>query len=558
MPAVKKVLIVEDNQLNREILSGILSQEYRILEAENGKAALEILKEHGEDISIILLDIMMPVMDGYTFLSVIKKDPVLSSIPVIVTTQNDREADEVQALSHGASDFVTKPYRAQIILHRVAGLIHLRETAAMVNLFRQDRLTGLYSKEFFYQRVGEILLEHPEKEYDIVCSDIVNFKLVNDIFGTKTGDRLLRIIADLYTDSAADICGRLSSDQFACLLERREDYADSMFIEATAHICEQSKLNNIVLKWGIYPVQDRDISVEKMCDRAVLAASSIKGQYGRLFAIYGDELRNKLLREQSVTDSMAPALSGGQFEIYLQPKYRIKDSRLAGAEALVRWNHPAWGIQPPAEFIPLFEKNGFITKLDEYVWDRAGAVLHKWGDKGYPQLPISVNVSRADIYNADLADILTGILQKYRLPASLLHLEITESAYTENPQQIIDTVGRLRSLGFLIEMDDFGSGYSSLNMLNKMPIDILKLDRKFIQSEMECPSNKEILKFIMSLARGLRLGVVAEGVETREQLEHLRKIGCDCAQGYYYAKPMPVEDFEALLADLKAAHTGDT
>ena len=558
MPAVKIVLIVEDNQINREILSGILSPEYQVLEAENGQAALEILRENGEDISIILLDIMMPVMDGYTFLSVIKKDPVLSSIPVIVTTQNDREADEVQALSHGASDFVAKPYRAQIILHRVAGLIHLRETAAMVNLFRQDRLTGLYSKEFFYQRVGEILHEHPEKEYDIVCSDIVNFKLVNDIFGTKTGDRLLCIIADLYTDSAANqrISGRLSSDQFACLLERREDYADAMFLEATAHICEQSKLNNIVLKWGIYPIQDRDISVEKMCDRAVLAASSIKGQYGKLFAIYGDELRNKLLREQSVTDSMVPALSDGQFEIYLQPKYRMKDNRLAGAEALVRWNHPEWGLQSPADFIPLFEKNGFITKLDEYVWDITGAVLRKWGDQGYPQLPISVNVSRADIYNADLADILMGIIHKYRLSASLLHLEITESAYTENPQQIIDTVGHLRSLGFRIEMDDFGSGYSSLNMLNKMPIDILKLDRKFIQSEMESPSNKEILKFIMSLARGLRLGVVAEGVETREQLEHLRKIGCDCAQGYYYAKPMPVEDFEALLADLKAADTG--
>lgn len=300
----------------------------------------------------------------------VKKDPVFSSILVIVTTQNDREADEIQALSHGASDFVAKPYRAQIILHRVAGLIHLRETAAMVNLFRQDRLTGLYSKEFFYQRVGEILLEHPEKEYDIGCSDIVNFKLVNDIFGTKTGDRLLRIIADLYTDSAEGrrICGRLNSDQFACLLERREDYTDSMFIEATAHI---------------------------------------------------------FLREQSVTDSMAPALSDGRFEIYLQPKYRIKDSRLSGAEALVRWNHPEGGIQSPAEFIPLFEKNGFITKLDEYVWGRTGAVLRKWGDNGYPQ-------------------------------------------------QIIDSVGHLRSLGFLIEMDDFGSGYSSLNMLNKMPIAMLQ------------------------------------------------------------------------------------
>ena len=549
MISQKKILVVEDNEINRAMLSEILSSEYQVLEAENGAVALDVLKEYGEGISLILLDIIMPVMDGYTFLAHVKADQAYSSIPVIVTTQSDGESDEVAALSHGAADFVAKPYRPQIILHRVASIINLRETAAVINMIQYDRLTGLYSKEFFYQRVKEILLQHPDRKYDILCSDIENFKLINDIFGIPAGDRLLCGVADMYTRLVGDkgICGRFNADQFACLLEHTAEYTDDMFIELGMEINSLSHAKNIVMKWGIYSIHDRGISVEQMCDRALLAANSIKGQYGKYCAAYDDQLRSRLLREQAITDGMEAALAEGQFEVYLQPKYRIKDDRLAGAEALVRWNHPEWGMQSPAYFIPLFEKNGFITKLDQYVWDRACAVLREWEDKGYPPLSVSVNVSRADIYNADIADILLNTIRRHRLPPSRLYLEITESAYTENPAQIIHTIGRLRELGFVIEMDDFGSGYSSLNMLNKMSIDILKLDMKFIQSETAKPVNQGILRFIMGLARWMNLGVVVEGVETREQLERLREIGCDYVQGYFFARPMPCGEFEALL-----------
>ena len=254
---------------------------------------------------------------------------------------------------------------------------------------------------------------------------------------------------------------------------------------------------------------------------------------------------------------MEQALAEEQFVIYLQPKYRIRDNRLAGAEALVRWLHPQWGLQSPAEFIPLFERNGFITKLDQYVWDKACSILREWEDKGYPSIDISVNVSRADIYNADLEKILLHTTEKYHLPVSRLHLEITESAYTENPSQIINTVEHLRNLGFVIEMDDFGSGYSSLNMLNQMPLDILKLDMEFVQSETAKPVNQGILQFIMKLARFMKLNVVAEGVEIKEQLEHLKVIDCDFAQGYYFAKPMPCGDFEKLIKEEMRAGTSE-
>ena len=546
----KKVLVVEDNEINRTMLSEILSKEYDVLEAENGLEALSVLEAQAEDVSLILLDIVMPVMDGYEFLARIKAEPAWSSIPVIVATQSEGESDEVNALAHGATDFIAKPYKPQIILYRVASIISLRENAAILNLLQYDRLTGLYSKEYFYQKAADILRRNPERVYDVICSDIENFKLVNDVFGMAAGDRLLLGVAGLYRRFVGDsgICGRLSADQFACLLEHRADYTDEMFREAGAAVNALPDAKNVVMKWGVYAVEDRALPVDQMCDRALMAARGIRGQYGKYFAPYDDALRERLLREQEIQDSMESALAGGQFEVYLQPKYQIRDGRLAGAEALVRWNHPDWGLQPPGVFIPLFEKNGFIPRLDKYVWDKTCAVLQRWLREGLPVIPISVNVSRADIYNTDLPEYLCSLLRRYELPASLLHLEITESAYTEDPEQLVDTVRRLRELGFVIEMDDFGSGYSSLNMLNELPIDILKLDMKFIQSEAAKPASQGILRFIIDLARWMNLSVVAEGVETEEQVRRLRVVDCDYVQGYYFARPMPVEEFEALAA----------
>lgn len=395
MISKKKILVVEDNAINRSILTRILEDSYQVLEAENGMEALEVLRQYGEDVSLILLDIVMPVMDGYTFLTIIKADPAYASIPVIVSTQKDAESDEVEALSYGATDYIIKPYKPQVILHRIANIINLRETAAMINLFKYDRLTGLYSKEFFFQRVGEILLQNPDKKYDIICSDIESFKIINDAYGVQTADRLLCEIGNLYLQKVSDlgICCRMATDRFACLIEHKWEYADEMFSEALEEINELTEIKNIVMKWGIYPVNDLSATVEQMYDRALLAAQSIKGQYGTYFATYDDTLRRQILRRQKITDSMESALAEKQFEIYLQPKYRTKDGLLDGAEALVRWNHPEWGLQPPIEFIPLFEKNGFITKLDRYVWDMACEVLEKWDKAGAPPLPLSVNVS---------------------------------------------------------------------------------------------------------------------------------------------------------------------
>lgn len=553
MQIQKVILVVEDNEFNRRVLRTILSDKYKVLEAENGQEALSVLKDYKNEIALILLDIVMPVMDGYTFLSIVKADPAYSAIPVIVTTHRDSESDELAALSHGATDFLPKPYRPQIILHRVASIIHLRETASMVNQFRYDRLTGLYSKEYFYQQVREVVQQDCSVKYDIICSNIENFKLINDIFGRAAGDQLLCGIAELYQKYVGNkgICARLNADQFACLIKGSYQYTDELFIEVGEAVNELPYGKNVVMKWGIYNIDDPKIPIEQMCDRSLLAMRSIKGKYGKYFATYDDKLRGELLRQQAILDSMEAALAEEQFLVYLQPKYRLRDGALTGAEALVRWKHPQWGMQSPIEFIPVFEQNGFITQLDQYIWRKTCSIIQGWDRAGYPEIPVSVNVSRADIYNTDIVDILINIVEEYKLSPKRLHLEITESAYTENPTQIIETVRILRELGFVIEMDDFGTGYSSLNMLNQMPIDVLKLDMKFIENETTRFLENGILRFIMDLARWMKLGVVAEGVETREQMERLMEMGCDYVQGYYLAKPMPEEDFEKLMKDQK-------
>lgn len=554
----KRVLVVEDNELNRELLSQILSREYQVLEAENGRAALDILKEYKGNVSLIFLDVIMPVMDGYAFLDHLRADSSLALIPVVVTTQSNSEEDEVNALSHGATDFVPKPYRPKIILHRAANLIELRENAAMVNQFMYDRLTGVYSREYFYQKVRERLAESSGVPYAIVGSNVENFKVYNDIFGTRAGDQVLRRIAENGRTMVGEdgLCARYGADRFLYLL-RQDQVSDWLRQNGTPG--KIANVKNIVLKWGVYKITDRTVPVEKMCDRAFLVADSIKGHYNQWVAVYDDVLRDKLLREQAITESMEAALTEGQFAVYLQPKYWLQDDTLAGAEALVRWIHPELGFLAPAEFIPLFEKNGFITRLDRFVWEQTCKLLRAWREKGYPALPVSVNVSRADVYQEDLPETLSDLVKQYGIEPGQLHLELTESAYTENPGQIITMVDELRRRGFVIEMDDFGSGYSSLNMLSQVRFDILKLDMQFIQTETAKPGEMSLMRFVVKLAKWMNLSTVAEGVETKAQVERLREVGCDYAQGYFFSRPLPVEKFEALmkqeLAGGKTEHT---
>lgn len=553
----KTILVVDDNLLNREMLVAILEDKYKVLQAGNGAEALEILyTDAGIEVALILLDVIMPEMDGYTFLDKIKCDRELSLLPVIVLTQNSGEADEVEALAHGATDFVPKPYRPQVIRHRIESLINFRETAAMVNQFRYDRLTGLYSKQYFFEKAEEKLADNPDKKYCIVCCNIENFKLFNDTYGVAAGDEVLKEIAQTIRSMMDDdgVYGRFGGDRFIFLIESDKEMLDRRnFGMPKAHLSDDMK--KTLMRWGIYKITDRSLTVAQMCDRAIIAVNSIKGQYNKFFAEYDDVLRNKLIREKKITDAMETALRQNQFTVYLQPKYSLSDKAMVGAEALVRWIHPEWGVIPPNEFIPLFEKNGFIFLMDAYIWEKVCAILRDWKLKGYAQVPISVNVSRLDIYRHNLEEFLLNLVKKYEIDPSYLHLELTESAYAENQDQIISTVKNLREMGFVIEMDDFGSGYSSLSMLSRLRLDILKLDMKFVRNETAKPQEHSMLSDVVNMAHRMHLSVVAEGVETREQAKRLQSVGCDYVQGYFFSKPLPQAEFEELLTSRECVTT---
>ena len=250
------------------------------------------------------------------------------------------------------------------------------------------------------------------------------------------------------------------------------------------------------------------------------------------------------MEQQEIVDEMDIALETGQFKVYLQPQYNIKEKRVIGAEALVRWIHPEKGMISPGKFIPVFEHNGFVTKLDSYIWEQVCQVLHRWKKQYNVELPISVNVSRTDVFNTDWEEVFQNLVTKYNIPPSLLHLEITETAYMDNQQELISAGEKLRDMGFTIAMDDFGSGYSSLNMLKDVPVDILKLDMRFLYSDKNSTNTGNILKAMVNMADWMSLSVIAEGVEQQEQADFLGSIGCEIIQGYLYGKPMPVEEFE--------------
>lgn len=550
----RSILVVDDEEINRLILVNLLKKEYDILTAPNGEEALKIMRTSRHRISVILLDLKMPKMDGYAVLIAMRDDPVLSKIPVIVTTSSEGDEDEIRALSLGASDFVTKPYNQQIIKYRISNTIKLAESTALINMAEHDELTGLYNREFFYMYSQELMIEHPDSAYDIIAIDIDNFKLFNDLYGRSTGDDILKDIADAMQDEVhvrEGIVGRTEADHFLILLPRRKDidyqtYLPNLFQGTKKHISGTP----IQLRFGIFEVADRSVPVSIMCDRAFMASDSVKGQYDTRPVHYDESMRRTLLDEQLLSSSLEKALEEKQFITYFQPKYRIADGKLAGAEALVRWKHPERGLIPPGLFIPLFERNGQVSSLDRYVWDSASAHVRSWIDRFGKSVPVSVNISRVDVYEPLLPEVLDRIISSHGLTPENIYLEITESAYMRDPDQLIDIVSKLKKKGFIIEMDDFGSGYSSLNMLNKLPIDVLKLDLKFLEDDSVTEDNPGLLTYIMGIARWMKVRVVAEGVETQEQAELMKKIGCDYIQGYYYSKPLPPEEFEKkLLSD---------
>lgn len=413
-----------------------------------------------------------------------------------------------------------------------------------------DKLTGLYNEECFYEEVEKYLQKNPDGEYLLVCSDVKDFKLVNDVFGREVGDDLLIRIGEEIREQirSEDIYGRLGSDRFGLLMEKK-NYREEVFVEGpakTAHI-ERDISYPVNIYVGVYEIIDKTIPVSSMCDRAFMALNSIKGNFQKKVAYYDDSMRKNVLHEKELSGDFQHALETGQFQIYLQPQVSAQGEELGkvlGAEALVRWIHPVKGFIAPVEFIELFEKNGMIPKLDQYVWRQACECLQRWKEAGRENCHVSINISARDFYFIDVYKVITDLVKEYDIEPRNLKLEITETAIMMNAKKMQEIISHLQEAGFIIEMDDFGSGYSSLNMLKDISVDELKVDMKFLGKTEDEERGRKILRMVIKLANELKMPTIVEGVETIEQVDFLRGIGCDMFQGYYFAKPMPVAEFE--------------
>ena len=432
-------------------------------------------------------------------------------------------------------------------------LLDEKNIRALIERSEKDLLTGLYNRQTFYQKVHETILAAERNTYVICTFDIDKFKIINDLFGARRGDKVLRHIGEqLLAHFGKDsIAGRLNADYFALLLKQETVRGyEQEIAEQIQNIVKDYPLDiRIIIRCGFYYIHDPKIDPGLMCDRANLAKQEIKGSYSKQFAIYDEKMRSRILKEQEILNEMNNALNEEQFVVFYQPKYNMENLKIIGSEALVRWVHPTKGMVSPGEFIPIFEKNGFIATLDYYVWEHVCRDIAKWMKRGYTVCPVSVNVSRAELYNVHLVEQLENLVNKYEIPVSLLQLEITETAYTENPEQLIGTLNRLKEKGFVILMDDFGSGYSSLNTLKDVPVDVLKIDLKFLYNMDKNYKANYILKSVVQMAKRLDLIVIAEGVETNQQAEFLKSIGCVRAQGYLFAKPMDEPSFCLYLAN---------
>ena len=545
------VLVVDDQEINRELLEMFLSDDYDLLFAENGQQAMELIRAHQDMLSIVLLDLMMPVMDGFQVLAAVHADEALRRIPIIVLTAE--RAAELRALQLGAADFITKPFDMhEIILARVARIIELSEGRTIIQAAERDELTGLYTGNFFFQYAERINRYHPDWDMDAVVLNIERFHLVNDLYGRDFGDRVLGLIGEAIldqTNGVGAIGGRMEADQFCVYIRHAESYQE--LLEALqSRLASISGNSRIRLRTGVCPRLEGIGDLQSQFDKAKIACNMLRGNFSRDVMYYDMEMHRKEVFSEGLVNDIHRAVEERQFQVYFQPKYGIQGPRpaLRSAEALIRWKHPDHGMISPGAFIPLFEQNGLIQMVDEYVWAETARQIAAWKAEYGFTLPVSVNLSRVDVYDPALEEKLLGLVENNGLTTHELKLEVTESAYTDDPEQLVARVQHLRDLGFQIEMDDFGSGYSSLNMISTLPIDVLKMDMKFIQNVKKGNEKDfKLIELVLDIAEFLHVPVVAEGVETAEQCEMLRQAGCSLVQGYYFSRPIPPAEFARLI-----------
>lgn len=434
---------------------------------------------------------------------------------------------------------------------RIGFLEYVRSGHAWVREEGLDPLTGIAARNRFFAETRHLLDCNPDTRYSLVYWGVLRFKLISDVFSSATSESVLKNIAETIRSFLGDqgTCGRLKDECFAFCLPSEQLSPAWLRLRSEVTLMSDTAMYTFKSTFGVYEIDDLTCTVETMCERAAAAQAKATAAVAddSCYVFYDQAMHQAIMEEQELVSQLSYALASDQIKVYYQPIYDIASGRIASAEALSRWEHPEKSIVYPGRFIPLFESNGMIPELDKHIWDSVAGFIEGRLAKDAPVVPVSINVSRVDFFATTLMDEFDDIVSSHQLPRELLRIEVTESAYTDDPRRIIDIVESLRHQGHTVLLDDFGSGYSSLNTLKDMSIDILKLDMSFLRDFDRDPRTRHVIAHVVAMAHDLGLKVVAEGVETEEQVEFLRTVGCDLAQGYHYARPMPEADFVRLL-----------
>ena len=538
----RKILIVENDEFNLKSLISLLADRYEIITACDGKIGLRLLEENYKDLALVLMNIQIPVLSGFDFLRKVQEDPFLSLIPIIVMTASDAPKTEVVCLNLGAADYIRKPYHAELIKKRLENVIRLRESSVSLREIEKDSLTGLYTEQAFFHYSRRIMQFRPDKKMHVIIGRIKDFELIISIYGRKKANELLCYMASIYNKKFKyGLLAKKGKASFLCLLS--DDYKldhqrmDNVINEFT----ENAPIKGIRIKYGIYKNIDKNLPITTICDYASMAAETVMEDYNHDYAYYTDELAQKRIYNQMIENCFTDALKNKEFMIYYQPKIDVITEKVIGAEALVRWQRTDGSMISPENFIPIYEKNGQIQKLDAYIFGQVCRLQKRILDESKKLLSVSVNLSRSSILCEEIVEQYTKIVRENDIPITCVLLEITESASVYG-QKVVKVAERLLQSGFKLHIDDFGSGYSSMESLSRLPFSVLKIDKSLIDHI--CETRVEILvNHIIKLSKDLNMRVLAEGVETKEQLDILRKIKCDEIQGFYYARPMPEVEF---------------
>ena len=554
MSEKSKVLVVDDKQVERVMMKRILSGTYEVIEAENGKEAFEILYERSTEITAVLLDIVMPEYDWYYFLERYHKAQMYQAIPVIVLTMEIDIETEIKCLGMGAWDFIRKPYDVDVVRFRLKNVIGSSSqniSKALKYRAEYDILTGIYNKTHMFQATSSMLERYPDRHFAFVRMDIEKFQLINSFFGMSAGDMLLKYIADLLicaVRNRSDVTfGRMDADIFCFCVsyENTKELVESF--DKMRDILSRYPLDfDIVPIFGVYLIAGKKITPDHMYDRANLAAKHCKGNYIRNYAFYTRQMSQEIEKEQRIVNSMKSALENHEFVVFYQPVVDVRTGECSSCEALVRWDSKALGFMGPGDFIPLAEYLGLITSIGDYVLEEACRQCRYWNEHGIPDFHINVNLSVVQLLQKDVAETVARILKKTGVNPKNIVLEITESFAINDMDRVLDIIKGIKKLGPRIALDDFGTGYSSLNYIKQLPLDIIKVDKTFIDDIVEDEYAQAFIKLIVELSDTIDTDIIVEGVENEAQLNILKELGVDYIQGFYYGKPVPAYEFEKL------------